>query len=106
MRYGLYALSVMLLTGPAFLIQTTPARTQQKGTPALPPLVSLKSNESAELGSVYWAVNCKSLLKKILGLDVLEGPPEVTLSIKEGLVTPTRVPETLSDVLIKYRAGQ
>jgi hypothetical protein len=49
--------------------------------------ISLKNNESAELSSVYWiGQGCKSLLKSFAGVDILEGPPGVTLAIKEEMV--------------------
>ena len=45
--------------------------------------LSIKSGESIDLHSVYWIRNCKSLLKSFLGVDVLEGPPGITLSLRE-----------------------
>ena len=43
------------------------------------PLV-LKAGEKADLGSAYWISRsqCKSLLKSFGGVDLLEGPPELS----------------------------
>ena len=48
--------------------------------------IALKNGESADLGAVYWISNCRSLLKSFAGVDVLEGPPGVVLSIREDMV--------------------
>lgn len=55
-------------------------------TPSHAQGLALKSNESVEVAPVYWVANCKSILKSFAGIDILAGPPEVTLKIKEGKV--------------------
>jgi len=50
--------------------------------------VALKSGETVELGNLFWAANCRSLLKGAMTVEVLEGPPEVTASIREQKVIP------------------
>jgi hypothetical protein len=50
--------------------------------------IALKSGESAELGSVYWVANCRSIMLGLPAVEILEGPPEISLSIKEGMVLP------------------
>jgi len=96
------------------------------GTPAWAQVteISIKSNESADLGPVYWLerVHCGSQLIDFAGVDLLEGPPGITLSIRKqdviavnngpctgaklpgGVVIATvkEVPEKAS-VVIKYR---
>ncbi|MBH1962917.1 MAG: hypothetical protein I8H77_01210 [Comamonadaceae bacterium] len=52
--------------------------------------VSLKIGESADLGAVYWQSNCVSTLKKIVGVDMLDGPPGVELHIREETVMAKR----------------
>ena len=37
--------------------------------------IALKSGESADLGSVYSVVNCKSILKSAPEVEILDGPP-------------------------------
>ena len=49
-----------------------------------------KNGESIELGPVYWIVICRSTMIGLPEIEILEGPPEVTLSIKEGQVLPRR----------------
>jgi hypothetical protein len=50
--------------------------------------IALKSGESVEVGNVYYTINCRSLLKSVPQVEILEGPPGVTASIKEGMVLP------------------
>lgn len=52
------------------------------------PSIALKSGESQELGNVFFTSNCRSLLKGTPTVEVLEGPPSVTVTLKEGLVKP------------------
>lgn len=52
--------------------------------------IALKSGESAELGSIYWVANCRSIMLGLPVVEILEGPPEISLSIKEGMVLPRR----------------
>ncbi|MFW2354837.1 hypothetical protein [Hydrogenophaga sp.] len=51
---------------------------------------TLKAGESTDLNPVYWVRNCQSLLKSFIGVDVLEGPPNTELTIREESVLPTR----------------
>src|SRR5262245_17157288 len=58
---------------------------------AVPPdlrRVALKSGESVELGTVYFIANCRSIMVGKPAVEILEGPPEVKLIIKEGDVVP------------------
>lgn len=50
--------------------------------------IALKNGESAELGLVYWVTNCASIMVGNPEVEVLEGPPELTLEIKKGNVIP------------------
>jgi hypothetical protein len=61
--------------------------------------IALKSGESADMGMIYWitrGANCRSTLEKIKGAEILEGPPELAITIKEEMVLPrncaTKVP--------------
>lgn len=49
---------------------------------------ALKSGESIELMDLYWVTNCQSLLTSPPEVTVLDGPPGVTASITEAMVTP------------------
>jgi len=50
--------------------------------------ISLKSGETVELRAVYFIRNCRSILKETPIIEVLEGPEELTLTIKPGMVVP------------------
>jgi hypothetical protein len=55
-----------------------------------PKRVALKDGESIELGSVYWVANCRSTMIGLPSLEILEGPPELALTVKEAQVLPRR----------------
>ncbi len=46
------------------------------------PTIALRSGESAELGATYWVVNCRSILKSTPEVEILDGPPGVSVGIK------------------------
>jgi hypothetical protein len=51
-------------------------------------VIALKSGETAEIGNLFWAANCRSLLKGPMTVEILEGPSDVTASIREQKVIP------------------
>jgi hypothetical protein len=50
----------------------------------------VKNGESIEIGSVYWVSHCRSIMVGLPTIEMLEGPAQVTLSIKEEPVLPRR----------------
>ena len=52
------------------------------------PRISLRNGESTELRNYYWVVNCQSIVIGTPVLDVLEGPEQVAVTIKEGPILP------------------
>jgi len=52
--------------------------------------LALKSNESIELQTVYWIANCRSIMIGLPEVEVLEGPEELTLSVKDAKVLARR----------------
>jgi hypothetical protein len=51
--------------------------------------IALKNGESTEYGDVYWiSHNCKSMLKAATDVEILDGPPGVTATIKPAKVVP------------------
>jgi len=52
------------------------------------PSLALKNGETAELANVFWAINCRSLLKGVPRAEILDGPPGVTINVQEAMVTP------------------
>jgi hypothetical protein len=51
-------------------------------------VIALKSGETAEIGNLFWVANCRSLLNGPMTVEVLEGPPDVTASIKDQKIVP------------------
>jgi len=60
------------------------------GQPAQAQEVPLKAGQSADLGPVYWVEKCQSILKRIVAIEKLSGPANVTLSIREQSVQARR----------------
>lgn len=52
--------------------------------------IALKNGESVELGTVYWIANCHSIMIGLPEVEILEGPPGLTLAVKEAMVLPRR----------------
>jgi hypothetical protein len=52
------------------------------------PTISLKSGESFDLMNVFWVVNCKSVLKATPQVEIIDGPPQISAVVKEGMVMP------------------
>jgi hypothetical protein len=50
----------------------------------------VKNGESIEVGSVYFVVQCKSVVIGAPEIEVMEGPSQVALSIREEPVLPRR----------------
>ena len=50
--------------------------------------IALKSGESVDLGPVYWVAQCRSIMVGLPSVEILEGPPDISLAIKEGNVLP------------------
>jgi hypothetical protein len=50
--------------------------------------VALKSGETVDLSDISWTINCKNFLKGVPEVEILQGPPGVTASIKEKMVLP------------------
>jgi hypothetical protein len=50
--------------------------------------IALKNGETSELGELYFVSNCKSLLQSTPQAEVLDGPPGVSVTVKEAMVLP------------------
>ena len=55
-----------------------------------PGRLALKNGESVELFPVYWVINCRSVMIGLPEIEVLEGPPQLSLIIREEKVLPRR----------------
>ena len=47
-----------------------------------------ESGETLEIADLWYAVHCQSRLKSAPTVEVLEGPPEITVSVKKAMVVP------------------
>jgi hypothetical protein len=77
-------LLVVLAIGCADAMLGTGARAQAETK------IVLKAGESVEIKTVYYVSNCRSIMIGLPEVEVLEGPPQITLSVKEGMVLPRR----------------
>jgi hypothetical protein len=50
--------------------------------------LALKNGETIELGPLYFVSHCKSILKSTPEAEILEGPPGVSVDVKEAMVLP------------------
>jgi hypothetical protein len=68
--------------------------------------IALKSGESVELGPVYWVANCRSIMVGLPEVEILEGPPELTLTLKEAMVLPRqqKCPANVSGAILTATA--
>jgi hypothetical protein len=56
-------------------------------TPNLP-TISLKSGETLEIMDLWYSINCDSQLNGAPIAEVMEGPTEVNVTVKEAMVVP------------------
>jgi hypothetical protein len=82
MRIGLVVTLGMFLAGLTEIVIGAKGHAQTR--------VALKAGESVELMTVYWVSNCRSVMVGIPEVEVLEGPAQVSLNIKEEMVLPRR----------------
>jgi hypothetical protein len=59
--------------------------------------IALKSGETIELGTLYYVVNCRSILTSTPQVEVLDGPEEITVTVKPQMVLP-RTPQCAKQV--------
>jgi hypothetical protein len=79
------SVSAIILIASAAALQPAAAHAQ-----ASTQHVALKSGESVELFPVYWVTNCRLTMLGLPEIEILDGPPELTLSIREEMVLPRR----------------
>ena len=83
MRGWSIALVVIFHLGIASFLGDTGARAQTE-------TLAIKNGESVQLQLIYWVSNFRSIMVGLPQVEILEGPPEVTLTIKEEMVLPRR----------------
>ena len=52
--------------------------------------IALKNGDSVEISLVYWVIQCRSIMIGLPEVEVLEGPQQVTLAVREEMVLPRR----------------
>ena len=75
----------ILGVGIAAFLGTAAGNAQEEEAPQVQ-RISLKSGETIELRNVSFIRNCRSILKETPIIEVLEGPEELTLTIKPAMV--------------------
>jgi hypothetical protein len=55
-----------------------------------PKSIALKNGESVDLMPVFGEKNCRSILTATPTAEVLEGPPEIKVTVREEMVAPRR----------------
>ena len=71
-----------ILLAASCLIMSNELKGQQR--------LAIKNGESVELHPVYYVSHCHSIMLGLPEIEVLEGPPELTFSIREEPVLPRR----------------
>jgi hypothetical protein len=82
MRIWSGAILAIVHVGVAALLSVTGAHAQNMQR------VALKSGESTDLGTVYFIINCKSMVVGNPEVEALDAPAEVTLTIRPEMVLP------------------
>src|SRR6516225_8483103 len=85
MRIGARTVLAIVHLGIAGIVGSAGAHAQ---TITNSPTIALKSGESIELGDLFWAVNCRSVLKSTPEAEILDGPPGISVAVKAAMVTP------------------
>jgi hypothetical protein len=80
--------SFSILAFPCFVIAICAATSSGGHAQEDQQRITLKSGESTDLRQYYVVQNCQSILIGTPALDVLEGPEELSIVLKEGMVRP------------------
>jgi hypothetical protein len=68
--------------------------------------IAAKSGESVDVIPVYGARNCRNLLTAPPEVEVLQGPPEVKLSVREDMVTPKNCANKIKGGVVVAAIGE
>jgi hypothetical protein len=86
MRFILKIFLTIFCLGCTAVLSATPAQAQLQQL--FMSQVALKSGETVELGDLLWTVNCRSFLKEVPQVEILDGPPEVSVTVREKKILP------------------
>jgi hypothetical protein len=100
MPVGLKVVPAALWLAIALCCTGDPVRAQEQ--------IALKSGESIELQPVYWIINCRSILRSPPVAEILEGPPGLTVTVKEAMVPARRqqCPQEVPGGILILSAGE
>jgi len=93
--------SVVPALGLILLLSGAPAFAEDEGK-----TIAAKSGETVDVMPVYGASKCRSTLVAPPEVEVLQGPPEVKLSVREDMVTPTNCREKIKGGFVVATIGQ
>lgn len=68
--------------------------------------LAAKSGESIDVREVYGAKHCKSNLVAPPEVELLQGPPEVKLSVREDMVKPRNCQEKIKGGYVVAKVGE
>lgn len=74
----------------AAVIAFGPASWNAPAIAAEPATVALKSGETADLNRLFFVRNCRSLLKGKITVELLDGPPGLSASLREQQIVPRK----------------
>jgi hypothetical protein len=85
-RWGRNTMKAFSAFAIAIAIATSAFAQQQQAIPA-PTIFSIKAGETLWLRSFTWVtLDCVSTFIGLDGIDILDGPPEITLNFEPGQV--------------------
>ncbi len=87
--------------GLLFLLSMVPAAADDETK-----TLAAKSGETVDLMPVYGASRCRNTLIAPPELEVLQAPPEIKLSLREEMVTPSKCSEKIKGGQVVATVGQ
>src|SRR5262249_33788067 len=95
----------LVICGLGFAVVLTGAPAQAQPTLAS---FALKSGESTDVTEIYFVANCRSLLRSVPEVTIVDGPPGVTATITEAMVLPRQqqCAKPVSGGMLKLTAGE
>ncbi len=93
--------SILPALGVALLLSAGPALAEDEVK-----TLAAKGGETVDVMPVYGASKCRSTLVAPPEVEVLQGPPEVKLSVREDMVTPRNCREKIKGGFVVATIGQ
>ncbi len=93
--------SAMSAIGLALLLSTVSAYAEEEAK-----TIAAKSGETIDVMPVYGAAKCRSTLVATPEVEVLQGPPELKLSVREDMVSARNCPNKVKGGFVVATVGQ